>query len=76
MSTTIQVALDVKRMLQELKAHPRESYNVVIKRLLQSKTDREALNKETIQDIERGLEDIKAGSVHSTSEVKKRLGIE
>jgi len=76
MSTTIQVALDVKRMLQELKAHPRESYNVVIKRLLQSKTDREALSKETIQNIERGLEDIKAGRAHSTSEVKKRLGIE
>jgi len=76
MSTTIQVALDVKRMLQELKAHPRESYNVVIKRLLQSKTDREALSKETIQDIERGLEDIKAGRAYSTSEVKKRLGIE
>ncbi len=76
MSTTIQVALDVKRMLQELKAHPRESYNVVIKRLLQSKTDREALSKETIQNIERGLEDIKAGRAYSTSEVKKRLGIE
>lgn len=76
MSTTIQVARDVKRMLQELKAHPRESYNVVIKRLLQSKTDREALSGETIQNIERGLEDIKAGRTYSTNEVKKRLGIE
>ena len=75
MATTIQVALDVKKMLDELKAHPKESYNMVIKRLLQSKTDQEALSKETIQNIERGLEDVKAGKVYSTSEVKKRLGI-
>jgi predicted transcriptional regulator len=75
MATTIQVAQDVKKMLDELKAHPKESYNMLIKRLLQSKTDQEALSEETIQNIERGLEDIKAGRVYSTSEVKKRLRI-
>ncbi|MBI2126396.1 MAG: hypothetical protein HYU02_03665 [Thaumarchaeota archaeon] len=75
MSTTIQVAQEVKKMLDELKAHPKESYNMVIKRLLQSKTDQKVLSEETVHNIERGLEDIKAGRVYSTSEVKKRLGI-
>ncbi len=75
MSTTIQVAREVKKMLDELKAHPKESYNMVIKRLLQSKADQGVLSEETMHNIERGLEDIKAGRVYSTAEVKKRFRI-
>lgn len=75
MATTIQVAHDVKRQLEELKTHPKESYNMVIKRLLQTRIDKEALSEETIQNIERALHDVKAGRVYSTGEVKKRLGI-
>jgi|YelNatPaOPRAMG01_1025707.scaffolds.fasta_scaffold01016_34 predicted transcriptional regulator len=75
MKTTIQVEEEVKKMLEELKIHPKESYNLVIKRLTKSKIDEEPLSKETVEAIERGLKDIKEGRFYSTEEVKKRLNI-
>jgi predicted transcriptional regulator len=76
MVTTIQVEEETKKMLEVLKLHPRESYNAVIKRLAESKVDEEPLSQETLKNIERALEDVKAGRVYSTREVKKKLGIE
>jgi predicted transcriptional regulator len=75
MKTTIQVEEEVKKMLEEFKTHPRESYNLVIKRLAKSKIDEEPLSKETIKAIEKSLRDIKEGKFYSTEEVKKRLNI-
>ncbi len=63
MKTTIQISLKTKRMLDELKIHPRESYSSVIERLIQLKIDEDPLSKETIRKIERALKDVKEGRV-------------
>jgi len=75
MRTTIQIDVEMKKMLDELKIHPRESYSSVVKRLIQLKIDEEPLSKETIKKIEDALEDIKKKRVYSTEEVRRILGI-
>ena len=75
MATTIQIEEEVKKMLEELKLHPKEPYNLVIKRLVEERFDEKPLSKETIKNIEKALKDIKEGRVLSMKEVKKRLGI-
>ena len=74
-ATTIQLDKKVRDKLKELKLYPSESYNKVVERLISIKTDEGELSEETIKDIERSLEDIKAGRILSTKEVKQRLGI-
>jgi predicted transcriptional regulator len=75
MKTTIQIEDEIKRMLDELKIHKKESYNLVIKRLIESKIDEEPLSKETIKAIEKSLKEIKEGKVYSTAEVKRKLKV-
>jgi hypothetical protein len=71
--TTIQLDRRTRDRLKELKIHPRESYNNVVQRLLALRTDEGGLSGETIREIERSLEDIRAGRIMSMSEVKRRL---
>jgi len=73
MVTTIQLDKEVKKKLEMLKIHPRETYNEVIKRLIES--SEEELSLQTIKNIEKALEDVKKGKVYSTKEVKKKLGL-
>ena len=73
--TTIMIKRGVKKGLDELKVHPRESYNDVIERLITVKEDTEELSEETLRDIEQSLREIKNGRVHTLEEVEKRLGI-
>ena len=75
METTIQIHRNLKAKLEKLKIHPRESYEKVIQRLIESSIDTEPLSKEEIREIEEGLADIKAGRVYTTKELKKELGI-
>jgi hypothetical protein len=75
MATTIQLDKKVRDKLKELKIHPRESYNKVVERLIALRTDEGVLSEDTIRDIERSLEEVRAGKTISMYEVKKRLKI-
>ncbi len=72
--TTLRVDLEVKKRLDELKIHPKESYNEVIARLIEAYTDDEPLSDEEIKGIEESLEDIKAGRVYPLEEVRREIG--
>ncbi|QRF76484.1 hypothetical protein Thermo_02006 [Thermoplasmatales archaeon] len=50
-------------------------YDSVIRRLSELAEDEEPLSNETIQRIEKSLNDINEGRVYTTDEVKKRLKI-
>jgi len=77
MATTIQLEETTKEKLSELRAYPREAYNQVIMRLINlSEEEMEILDEETIKDIEKGMEDIRAGKFYTHEEMKKRLGLE
>ncbi|MGI0034726.1 MAG: DUF7557 family protein [Nitrososphaera sp.] len=73
--TTIQLDQGVKNKLNRLKIHPRDSYNKVVERLIEIRIGDGALGEEAIRDIERSLEDVRAGRTLSTKEVKRRLKI-
>lgn len=73
--TTIQVDTTTKKRLDHIKSYSKETYNEVIEKLLDlSEADAE-LSEETIKDIEKSLEQIKEGKLHTISEVKESLGI-
>jgi predicted transcriptional regulator len=73
--TTIQLQPEVKDSLDQLKKHPRESYNEVIKRLVDTRIDEEPLSEEAIAGIEEALEDIREGRLHTEEEIKKEFGV-
>jgi len=74
--TTIQIQPEVKESLDQLKKHPRESYNEVIKRLVESRIDDEPLSAEALEGIEEALGDIRKGRLHTEEEIKKEFGVE
>ena len=74
--TTIQLQPEVKESLDHLKKHPRESYNEVIRRLVDTRIDREPLSEEAIAGIEEALEDIRKGRLHTEEEIRKEFGVE
>ena len=76
MKTTIQVSREIKKLLDELKLHPREPYDSVIRRLVETRIDDVPLSDETLRRIEEALEDVRAGRVYATGEVRKELGFE
>lgn len=75
MVTTIQLTEETKKALESLKLFPRETYEDVISRLVEISKEEEELSTETIQNIEKALEDVKEDRLYSTEEVKKELGI-
>jgi predicted CopG family antitoxin len=75
-ASTIYIREDLKEKLQELKRHPKESYNEVIERLLTLSVDQEPLNAEAIKGLEEALEDIKHHRLYSEEEVMAEFGVE
>lgn len=75
MVTTIQVTKRTKKELQKMKLFPKETYEEVIQRLIEISREEEGLSTETIQNIEKALEDVKKGRIYSTEEVKKELDL-
>lgn len=72
-SATVQLQHDVKKRLDEMKLHPRESYSAVIARLIDAAYDEEPLSEEEIRDIEISLEEIRRGEVYPLEEVMEEI---
>ncbi|MDP3026177.1 MAG: antitoxin VapB family protein [Nanoarchaeota archaeon] len=88
MVTTIQIDEDIKKRLDKLKVHYRETYNDLIRRLTENcspqNMDRESLiatvevlsDPELIRGIKEALERIESGDYGTPiEEVKKELGL-
>lgn len=73
--TSIRISTDMRDKLLALKVHPKESYEDVIRRLVEDCVDDEPLSDATIQAIEESLADIKAGRVYSLEDVAEELGL-
>jgi len=73
--STIKLSKKLKNELRKQMNHPRETYEMVIARLLKSTQEDEVLSEETIKNIEEGVADIKAGRVYTSEQVKKKLGL-
>jgi hypothetical protein len=72
--TTVQIRPKTKEKLDNLKIHPRETYDELIDRLADAAYDDEELSNEEIAGIKESEEDIKAGHVRSLRDIMKDLG--
>ena len=70
-TTTIQISKDLLQDLKSRKMYDRESYEDIIRDLLE---DTMELSEQTLANIRKSEADIKAGRVHTLDEVEKRLG--
>lgn len=74
-STTIKVSAETRAALAERKLHGGETLEHVISRLLKVQSADDRLDDQTLRDMQAGLDDIKAGRVHTTEEIKAELGL-
>ena len=74
-TTTIVLHRETKARLDELKRHPRETYNDVVDRLVDMAFDDEPLSEDTLKRIAEALEDRKQGRYYTEEEIKEELGI-
>lgn len=76
----------MKSELNELKVHPRETYNDLIKRLVENFSDaeKESLvetlevmsDPDLMRSIAKGVEDINEGRTKSLEQIKKEMGLD
>lgn len=70
-TTTVQLSKEMKKTLQAMKLHPRETYEEVLERLLE---DLRELNEETKREIEKAIREIRAGKYHTHAQLKEEMG--
>jgi predicted CopG family antitoxin len=75
-ASTIYIREDLKDKLQNLKRHPKESFNDVIERLLAHSVDSEPLSEDAIRGLEEALDDIRHRRLHSEEEIMAEFGVE
>jgi predicted CopG family antitoxin len=71
-TTTIQISKSLLEDLKSRKMYDKESYEDVIRDLLEDSME---LSEETLANIKKSEADIKACRVHTLAEVKKDLGL-
>ncbi len=72
--TTIQINFETLERLKSLKNSERQSYDELLNNLINN-CEEESLNEEEINEIQKGLEDVKKGKVYPIEVVARELGI-
>lgn len=72
--TTIQINIETLGRLKALKSMERQSYDELLNNLINN-CEEESLSKEEINEIQKGLEDVKKGRVYPIEVVARELGI-
>lgn len=70
-TTTIQLSQEMKKVLEGMKIHPRETYEEVLERLLE---DLQELNERTKKEVKQAIRDIQAGRSRTHRQLKGELG--
>ena len=73
-TTIIQIKKDTAKALKERKQYARQSYDEVIKNLMDD-ANQEVLTEKEKKDINEALLDVKAGRIHKIENVAKELNI-
>ena len=70
-TTTIQITTGVKRTLERMKLHPRETFNDVLERVLE---DLRELDDATKTEVEQARAEIRSGRYLTSDQVRKAMG--
>ena len=73
-TTTVQLRSETKEKLDDLKLHPRETYDELISRLADAAYDDEPLSEEEIDAIRLSEREIETGRVRTLREIMRDLG--
>ncbi len=73
--TTIQINVETLEKLKTLKNFERQSYDDILNNLIEN-IEEESLSEEEINEIQKGLEDVRAGRTTPIEQVAKELGIQ
>ncbi|WP_292427150.1 hypothetical protein [Methanoregula sp.] len=74
-SIPIRIRKETKESLTKFRMHPRETYDEVINRLMESQVDGEPVSEETLKAIEEGLADIRNKKTRELNEFCDTNGI-
>ncbi|PKL65486.1 MAG: hypothetical protein CVV32_03225 [Methanomicrobiales archaeon HGW-Methanomicrobiales-3] len=74
-SIPIRIRKETKESLTKFRTHPRETYDEVITRLMDSQVDSTMVSEETIKAIEEGLADIRNKKTRELNEFCDAHGI-
>ncbi len=74
-SIPIRIRKDTKESLMKFRTHPRESYDDVITRLMESQVDSLGVSEDTLLAIEEGLADIRNKKTRELNEFCDSHGI-
>ena len=72
--TTIQINLETLSRLKAIKNFERQSYDDLLNNLIDN-IQEEALSDEEIEEIQKGLEDVKEGRTTPIEKVAEELGV-
>lgn len=75
MQTTMKISVKTKKQLEKRKNYPKEPLEDVVTRLLEYDAEDSVLTEDEINDVQEGLNDIKAGRVYTTKQLNKKLGL-
>jgi len=70
-TTTIQLSKELKKTLESMKLHPRETYEEVLERILE---DLRELSEKTKNEIGQAIKEIRAGKYRTHEQLKDELG--
>ncbi len=73
-TTTVQLRSETKAKLDDLKLHPRETYDELIGRLADAAYDDEPLSAEELEQTRSSEKEIEAGRVRSLRAIMRELG--
>jgi len=76
--TTIKVSAQTKKELDTMRSHERESYDLVVRKMLyiaRNAKRRPQLSRRAVEAIERAREQIKRGEYYTEEEARRILGI-
>jgi predicted transcriptional regulator len=71
-TSTIQLSTEIKRTLESMKVHPRETFNDVLERLVE---DVRELDRQTLAEVEEARAEIRAGKYLTQDQVRKAMGL-
>ena len=72
--TTIQINQSTLERLKNMRKYERQSYDDLLNSII-NEVEEEPISKEEIEEIQKGLDDIKRGRVYPIESVAKELGI-
>jgi len=70
-TTTIQLSTELKRTLEGMKLHPRETFNDVLERIME---DLRELDEKTKIEVEGARRGIRSGKYLTSDQVRKAMG--